>query len=91
MAHRVPSLAAIFEGRCQMSFMDTLKEKLGMSKGKADDMMREHPDKVDQGIDKAGQTADSKTGGKHTSQIDSGTDKAKDATHNYGDQGGGSA
>jgi VIT1/CCC1 family predicted Fe2+/Mn2+ transporter len=90
-AHRDPSVAVVFEGRCQMSFMDTLKEKLGMSKGKADDMTREHGDKVDQGIDKAGQAADSRTGGKHSSQIDSGADKAKDAAHDYGEQGGGSA
>ncbi|MEE4545508.1 antitoxin [Streptomyces sp. V4-01] len=74
-----------------MSFMDTLKDKLGMSKGKADDMMREHGDKVDQGVDKAGQAADSRTGGKYSSQIDTGEDKAKDAARNYGDQGGGHA
>jgi VIT1/CCC1 family predicted Fe2+/Mn2+ transporter len=72
-----------------MSLMDTLKEKLGMSKGKASDMMRQHGDKVDQGLDKAGRAVDSKTGGKYSSQIDSGVDKAKNAAHNYGDQGGG--
>ncbi len=72
-----------------MSFMDTLKEKLGMSKGKASDMMRQHGDKVDQGLDKAGDAVDSKTGGKYSSQIDSGVDKAKNAARDYGDQGGG--
>ncbi|WP_037913866.1 antitoxin [Actinacidiphila yeochonensis] len=70
-----------------MSFMDTIKDKLGMSKGKADDMVREHGDKVDQGLDKAGRAADSKTGGKYDSQIDSGVDKAKDAAHDYGERG----
>jgi len=81
--------AVISKGRCQMSFMDTLRDKLGMSKDKAGDMMRQHGDKVDQGLDKAGQAADSKTGGKYSSQVDSGVDKAKDAAHNYGEQQGG--
>jgi len=87
-AHR-PFPAVISKGRCQMSFMDTLKDKLGMSKGKAGDMMRQHGDKVDQGLDKAGQAVDSKTGGKYSGQVDSGVDKAKDAAHNYGEQQGG--
>ena len=71
-----------------MSFMDTIKEKLGMSKGKADDMMRQHGDKVDQGIDKAGETVDRKTGGKYSDRIDTGVDKAKDAARKHGEQGG---
>lgn len=70
-----------------MSFMDTLKGKLGMSKDKAGDLAQQHGDKVDQGLDKAGETADSKTGGKHGDQIDSGVDKAKDAVQDYGDKG----
>lgn len=77
------------EGRCHMSFMDTLKGKLGMSKDKAGDYAREHPDKVDSGIEKGGQTADSRTGGKHSDQIDTGVDKAKGAVDDYGNQGGG--
>ncbi|SEN38555.1 antitoxin [Actinacidiphila rubida] len=72
-----------------MSFMDTLKDKLGMSKAKTDDMMRQHGDKVDQGIDKAGQAVDSKTGGKHSDQVQTGVDKTKDAAHKYGEQDGG--
>jgi MT0933-like antitoxin protein len=72
-----------------MSFMDTLKDKLGMSKGKASDAMRQHPDKVDQGIDKAGDAVDSRTGSKYSGQVDTGQDKAKDASRNYGEQGGG--
>ena len=70
-----------------MSFMDTLKGKLGMSKDKAGDLGQQHGDKVDQGLDKTGETADSKTGGKHGDQIDSGVDKAKDAVQDYGDKG----
>jgi hypothetical protein len=72
-----------------MSFMDTIKEKLGMSKGRAGDLMREHGDKVDQGMDRAGQALDSRTGGKYGDRIDTGVDKAKDSAHRYGDQGGG--
>jgi VIT1/CCC1 family predicted Fe2+/Mn2+ transporter len=67
--------------------MDTLKDKLGMSKGKAEDLAKQHGDKIDQGLDKAGHAADSKTGGKHSSQINSGVDKAKDTVKNYGDKG----
>ncbi|CAG6392942.1 antitoxin [Streptomyces cocklensis] len=71
-----------------MSFMDTLKDKLGLAKDKAGDTARQHPDKVDSGIDKAAQTADSKTGGKHSDKIDTGADKAKDTMGNLGDKGG---
>jgi hypothetical protein len=70
-----------------MSYMDTNKEKLGMSKGKADDMVRQHGDKIDEGMDKAGHAVDSKTGGKYSDRIDSGVDKAKDAAHDYGERG----
>jgi hypothetical protein len=72
-----------------MSFMDTLKGKLGMSKDKAGDLAREHGDKIDSGIEKAGRAADSKTGGKYSDRIDTGVDKAKGAVDDYGDQGGG--
>src|SRR5262249_4714504 len=41
-----PSTSGEFQGRCQMSFMDTLKEKLGMSKDKAGDLARQHGDKI---------------------------------------------
>jgi hypothetical protein len=41
---------------------------------KAKDMMGEHPDAVDSGIDKAGDFADEKTGHEHTEQIDRGAD-----------------
>jgi hypothetical protein len=74
-----------------MSFMNTLKDKLGMSKGKAGDLARQHGDKIDQGVDKAGQTLDSKTGGKYGDQIDSGTEKAKGAIDDYQNKGDGPA
>ncbi len=50
-----------------MGFMDK-------AKGTVDD----HSDKIDSGIDKGGDTVDSKTGGKYSDQIDSGGDKARD-------------
>jgi len=37
-----------------------------------------HGDKVDQGLDKAGQMVDEKTGHKYTDQINTGVGKAKD-------------
>ncbi len=70
-----------------MGFMDSIKEKLG-NRGKAEDMARQHGDKVDEGIDRAGRTTDEKTGGKHSDQIHTGTDKAKDAMGKYTDEDG---
>lgn len=43
---------------------------------KAKDMASDHPDKVDQGIDKAGDTVDSKTGGKYAGKVDKGQEAA---------------
>ena len=46
---------------------------------KAKDLLNEHNDKVDQGIDKAADLIDQKTGGQHTSQIDQAAEQAKKA------------
>jgi MT0933-like antitoxin protein len=70
-----------------MSFMDTLKDKLGMSKDKAGDLAHQHEDKTDQGPDKAGHAADSKTGGTYSGQTDSGMDRAQDAVRDHGNKG----
>jgi MT0933-like antitoxin protein len=43
---------------------------LGDLAGKAEELAQEHPDQVKQGVEKAGQVADEKTGGKYTDQID---------------------
>lgn len=48
-------------------------------KNKASDLVDEHGDKVKDGIDKAADLADDKTGGKHSETIDSVADKAKGA------------
>jgi MT0933-like antitoxin protein len=47
---------------------------------KAKDMADQHDDQVDQGLDKAGDFADQKTGGKYDEQIDRGVDAAQDRT-----------
>lgn len=61
-----------------MGFMDKVKSMLG-----------QHGDKVQQGLDKAAKAADSKTQGKYSSQIDSGTRKAKDTAQRLADEGRG--
>jgi hypothetical protein len=47
---------------------------------KAKDMADQHDEQVDQGLDKAGDFADQKTGGKYDSQIDKGVDAAQERT-----------
>ena len=49
-------------------------------------------DKVDQGIDRAGDAVDDKTGGKYAGHVDKGQDAAKDQIDKLqGDGGGGSS
>jgi len=50
---------------------------------KAKDMAAEHPDAVDQGIDKGADFADEKTGGEHGEQIDKGADFAQDKADDF--------
>ncbi|MDO9457285.1 antitoxin [Nocardioides sp.] len=47
-------------------------------KGKVEDAVDKHGDKIADGIDKAAVTADKKTGGKHHDKIEGATGKAKD-------------
>lgn len=61
------------EGEHDMGLMDTIKQKLAP-----------HHDKVGQGVDKAADMIDEKTGGKHRGQIDKGAEQAKSA---LGDDG----
>ncbi|MET7279810.1 antitoxin [Kribbella sp. NPDC005582] len=51
---------------------------------KAKDALGEHGDKVDEGIDKAGDFADEKTGGEHADKIDQGQEFAKDRLDGLG-------
>ena len=53
---------------------------------KAKDLLNEHSDKVDQGIDKAAEVIDQKTGGQHTEQINQGAEQAKRAMDDQGGQ-----
>lgn len=48
-------------------------------KDKAKDLASEHSDQVDEGLEKAGDFVDEKTGGKHSDKIDRGVDKAREA------------
>ena len=43
---------------------------LGDIVNKAKDLAADHPDQVDQGIDKAGDAVDQRTGDKHVTQVD---------------------
>ena len=55
-----------------MGFLDKMKSKVT---GAVD----QHGDKIAAGVDKAAETIDKKTGGKHHDKIEQGTAKAKDA------------
>jgi hypothetical protein len=46
-------------------------------KNKAKDMLDQHPDQAKQGVDKARDMADEKTGGKHSEQINKAAEQAK--------------
>ncbi|MEV6651571.1 antitoxin [Streptomyces sp. NPDC051219] len=76
-----------------MGLLHTLKAKLGPAKDKVGDLAHQHGGKIEHGLDKAARTVDSKTKGKYSSQIATGTDKAKHAldrlAHKEGGEGGG--
>lgn len=57
-------------------------------KNKAMDMAKGHSEQVGQGIDKAGEFADEKTGGQHSDQIKQGGDKLKQAVGGEQQDGG---
>ncbi|WP_432014421.1 antitoxin [Streptomyces cucumeris] len=62
-----------------MGLMDNLKAKAGAMKGKAGSFAQQHEEKIERGLEKAAKTVDSKTKGKYTGKIETGTGKAKDA------------
>ena len=47
---------------------------------KAKDLADQHDDKIDQGIEKAGDQVDQRTGDKYTSQVDRAQDEAQKRT-----------
>ncbi len=65
------------------NFMDKAK---GLA-DKAKELVHEHEDKVDGALDKVGDLIDQKTGGKHSSTIDTAVAKAKEATDKVGAEG----
>lgn len=54
-----------------MGFLDKFKSK-------ATDAAAEHPDKVEEGVEKAGDFVDEKTGGEHSEQIDAAQEKVEE-------------
>lgn len=58
-----------------MGMFDNLKKKAAKA-------VDEHGEKIGQGIDKAGDAASKRTGGKHDDKIAKGTSSAKDALDN---------
>lgn len=51
-------------------------------KNKAADLVDKHGEKIAQGVDKAGEIVNDKTGGKHADKIQQATQKAKDGLGN---------
>jgi hypothetical protein len=61
-----------------------LSDKLNELKDKAKEAVGQHGDKVEDGVDRAGQFVDEKTGNKHSDQVQQGVDKAKEGLRNWG-------
>jgi uncharacterized protein YjbJ (UPF0337 family) len=65
-----------------LSFLDDAKKKVGGSAEAAKDFVADHADSVKDGITKAGDFVDEKSGGK----LSAGVDKAQDAASNLVDK-----
>ena len=61
-----------------MGLLDKVKEVFSSNKDKAQDLVGEHGDSMKDGVDKAADFVDDKTGGKHTDKIEGVAEKAKD-------------
>lgn len=66
-----------------------LMDKFDEMKEKAKDQLGKHSDKTDDSVEKVGDKADEKTGGKYSDKVDKGRDMAKERLRNQGQQGGG--
>jgi hypothetical protein len=53
---------------------------------KAKDLAQDHPEQVDQAVDKAGDAVDQHTGGQHAEQVDKAQDAARDRVGGSDDQ-----
>ena len=60
-----------------MGMMDNMKDK-------AKDAAGQHGDKIDEGLDKAGEMAKDKAPDQHDDKIDQGVDKAQQAADDFG-------
>jgi hypothetical protein len=58
-----------------MSIVDKVKHLIG-----------QHPDKAEEGIDKAGDMIDERTGGKYADKVDTAQEKATEYTDTLGEQ-----
>ena len=65
-----------------MGMFDNLKGKADQLKEKASGLVDQHGDNIDQGLDKAGEIVDQKTGGKYTDKIATGKTKAREQLDN---------
>ena len=72
-----------------MDLFDSLKKNLPGLKDKVEDLVEEHDEQIKDGLDKAAEFADDKTGGKHHDQIVEGVAKAKDTVDDLAQPDGG--
>ncbi|MFY0409820.1 antitoxin [Solicola sp. PLA-1-18] len=70
-----------------MGFLDKYKGRGDELKAKAAELARQHGDKIDQGLDKAGDAVSRATKGKYDDKIDSATRKAKEGVDKIADDG----
>lgn len=61
-------------------------DKFDELKDKAKDALGQHGDKVDEGVDRAGGLVDERTGGRHSEQVQQGTEKAKEGLDRFREQ-----
>ncbi|MEV7724755.1 antitoxin [Streptomyces sp. NPDC087917] len=62
-----------------MGLLDNLKAKLAPAKDKVGDLAQQHEGKIGDSLDKVAKAVDSKTHGKYSDKLATGTDKAKGA------------
>ncbi|MFJ3925129.1 antitoxin [Streptomyces sp. NPDC090022] len=61
-----------------MSLLDNLRAKLAPAKDKVGDLAQKNEGRIGEGLDKVAKAVDSRTKGKYSDKIASGTGKAKD-------------
>ncbi|MGR3934984.1 antitoxin [Streptomyces sp. BRA346] len=66
-----------------MGLLDNLKAKAGVMKDRAGNFAQQHEARIERGLDKAAKTVDTRTKGKYSAKIETGTGKAKDALNRF--------